>query len=298
MLLQLEPVHANPSPDSQYCTDVAITADLRLASIKHHNGTQLRELSSAQFFSELREARVVVIGETHDNRAHHLTQLEIICRLVTGDDGLDAENTWTQAGVGFEQFQRSAQRYLDAFVAGGSNIEQLLNDTDYFSSWGYDFRLYEPILTWAANRDMALLALNASAELVELVRAQGLDTLNSDDVDELSFEPEPVSDAYRQRLREIYDQHAVAVGTPDETVSDVEPANFQRFIDVQRTWEGTMTATALAWLEDNPASKLIILVGAGHMLWPETLPDQLRKKGVNGIVSVAMDLDRYASRAW
>jgi len=295
MLFQLDPVEANASPDSQHCTDVATTADLRVASINHHNGTELRELSPAQFFAQLREARVVVIGETHDNRAHHLAQLEIICRLVTGGGDKADENSWMQAGVGFEQFQRSAQRYLDAFVSGDSSIEQLLNDSSYFSSWGYDFRLYEPILTWAANRGMALLALNASAELVELVRAEGLDSLNSEDGDKLPFEPEPVSDAYRQRLRQIFDQHAAAASTPGAAVSDTEPANFQRFIDVQRTWEGTMTATALAWLDENTASNLIILVGAGHMLWSETLPDQLRNNGINGVVSVAMDIDRYVS---
>jgi|GEM_PF-6372570 len=297
LLLAREGIGASVDTTIEHCTDAAAAADQRFDSITHRTVAQSADIALPELMQALSKARVVVVGETHDNWTHHLTQLEIACRLVTGTDSSTAaaggvNASWGAAAIGFEQFQTPAQTHLDDFANGQTSIAQLLDETDYFTNWGYDFRLYEPIISWAAGSGLALLALNASAELVELVRENGLDHLGSTEKSALPFEVESVSDKYRQRLMDIFNQHAVV---NDDSTDEVDAAVFQRFVDVQRTWEGTMTATAVRWLKQNPESRLIILVGAGHMLWPATIPDQLREQGVDSVVSVAMDVGGYVS---
>ncbi len=55
------------------------------------------------------EKRVIYAGETHDNYAHHLTQLELIKRIHQAHPDL---------AIGMEMFQRPFQQALDAFIGG------------------------------------------------------------------------------------------------------------------------------------------------------------------------------------
>ena len=44
--------------------------------------------------------------------------------------------------------------------------------------WGYDYRLYAPIVRYARDNDLPLIALNASRELVDKVRRSGFDGID------------------------------------------------------------------------------------------------------------------------
>lgn len=265
------------------CAQTAVDNNLIFNSITTAQSSD-EFIVPSEMVKELAAARVVVVGETHDQWTHHLTQLEIICQFAAtmGDGGADAKAP--SLAIGLEQFQRRAQPHLDDYIAGGLSLQQLLQETDYFNLWGFDFRLYAPIIQWARENQVKLLALNADTDIVELVRSTGFEELTEAQRATLPFKIEPRSDEYTDRLKQIFDQHAS---------SETDQSGLRRFVQVQQTWEATMSATALAWLNKNPQAQMVILAGAGHTVWPETIPDLLRSEGLDGVVSVAMNVDDY-----
>ncbi len=108
----------------------------------------------------LAEKRVVLIGETHDRFDHHLIQLEII-------RGLHA--IYPELAIGMEAFQQPFQRHLDDYVAGKLSETELLRATEYYQRWRFDFRLYQPILSYAREHRLPLVALNLPGELTRKV---------------------------------------------------------------------------------------------------------------------------------
>ena len=103
---------------------------------------------------------MVLIGETHDRFDHHLIQLEIIRGLHAID---------LRIAIGMEAFQQRFQRHLDDYVAGKLSEPELLRETEYYRHWGFDFRLYQPILSFAREHGLPLVALNPPAELTRKV---------------------------------------------------------------------------------------------------------------------------------
>lgn len=268
------------------CAPTAIDNELRFESISTAEASQEdgREISQSEFFRQIAATRVVVVGEQHDVWRHHLAQLEIACRMMAPTPSVNSDLV-----IGLEQFQLPAQVYLDEFVEGSISLNQLLHKTEYFTTWGYDFRLYAPIIEWAQQRKVKLLALNTDTEMLELVRSEGLDGLTVLQQQALPFEIEQRSEAWQARLKEIFLQH----GSVQADSTEPDAARFQRFLDVQQLWEGTMSATASNWLDNNPNSRMIILAGAGHTVWPETIPDRLRAHGIEKLLNVAIDAVNY-----
>jgi uncharacterized iron-regulated protein len=96
----------------------------------------------AAIIPQLAESRVVFVGESHTDYAHHLNQLAIIQGLHERRPDL---------AIGMEYFQQPFQEYLDEYGAGKLTETGLLAKTQYFKRWGYDFHLYEPILKYAST---------------------------------------------------------------------------------------------------------------------------------------------------
>ena len=248
-------------------------------------------LSVEAFITSLTAARVVVIGEQHDQWAHHLAQLEIICQLARNDH---------RVAIGFEQFKRPTQPALDRFSNATIGITGLLDESHYFSDWGYDFRLYAPILTFAATRKLPLVALNASNAVVDQVRDRGIGGLEASTRAKLQLSSKPVEASYEDRLRRVFDQHSprTTKSTDKRLAAEDREAVFSRFVAVQRTWEAVMATTAVDWLNENSRATMVILAGSGHVVWSHALPDQLRQRGIGPVLSVDVVLADEQTAPW
>ena len=150
-------------------TQSASSAELFRAGEERRYGSENVDpedaLSFERLLGKLEGARVVYVGETHDRYDHHLNQLAIIRGLH--ERGVDL-------AVGMEFFQEPFQVYLDRYVAGEIGEKALLKKSEYYKRWGYDYRLYRDILTYARASGIPLVALNAPSELVERVSEDGI----------------------------------------------------------------------------------------------------------------------------
>ncbi len=208
--------------------------------------------------SQLAAKRVVFVGEIHDRYDHHLNQLEIIQRLHALDPNL---------AIGVEYFQQPFQQQVDDYIAGKISEHDLLRETEYFSRWGYDYRLYAPIFRYAREQHIPVRALNVPNALASRIAQVGIAGLSQSERAYLPKEIEPADDAYKERLREAFEGHP-----------SMKPGAFDHFVEAQLTWDEGMAESAAAYLNANPGRRMVILTGAGHVEFGTGIPKRLERR--------------------
>ena len=211
----------------------------------------------AAIIPRLADKRVVFVSETHNRLDHHLTQLEII-------RGLHAVHP--RLAIGMEAFQQPFQGVLDDYIAGRIDEQAMLRATEYYRRWRFDFRLYAPILRYAREHQLPVIALNLPAELTRKVGREGLDALTLEERAQLPLVIDRSDSAYEQRLRQVFASHPQ------------QGRRFVNFIDVQLLWDEGMAEQAAEYLEAHPDHHMVVLAGSGHIAWGSGIPNRLVRR--------------------
>lgn len=225
--------------------------------------------------SKLQQHDVVYLGETHDSSTAHQRQLEIITqlqeKLFGGERELAiAERTWKV--IALEMFQRPFQPILDRYLAGTITEEQLRKQTEYDTRWGFDWEFYAPILRFAKDQQIPLIALNTPSEITQKVAKSGINSLEAQDwryippLEEIKLDNEE----YRQKITEIYQNHA-AQGHGNSTDAD-------NFFAAQVLWDETMAEAIALYYQNHPKSQIIVLVGQAHVMDDYAIPDRVNRR--------------------
>jgi uncharacterized iron-regulated protein len=220
---------------------------------------------------ELADKRAVFIGEDHERYDNHLDQLKIIRGLDAGAPG-----HWV---IGIEYIQRRFQPQLDAYVNKTTSEVEFLMKAEYFERWGYDFRLYRPIFRYARDHHIPIIALNAERELTNEVDKTGIAGMPAEDRAKLPQHIEEADSAYRERLRKVFDEH------PDQ-------GNFDRFVEVQLTWDETMAESVANYLAAHPDKAMIVLAGEGHIAFRAGIPDRVTRRLAGIKTAVLLPADK------
>jgi uncharacterized iron-regulated protein len=221
--------------------------------------------------SRVSSSRVVYIGETHDDYADHLTQLEIMRRLHAINPDI---------AIGMEQFQQPFQAIIDRYIRGELDEKGLIRETEWMERWKFDYRLYRPILSFAREHKIPVIALNLSTEIVGKVSKSGFDGLSPEDKAMIPAEIDYSDKAYHERLKGIYEKH-----------SHTDKQGFERFEQVQLLWDEGMAERAAEFLKSNPGRQLVVLAGSGHLMYGSGIPQRVsrRVQGKRAIILPAGD---------
>ncbi len=225
-------------------------------------GTKVLDVSSLGemegLIEQLSDDRVVFIGETHDRYEDHLNQLAIIRGLHERGHSI---------AIGMEFFQQPFQDALDAYIAGDLSEAQLLRESEYFERWRFDYRLYRPILRYAQEQGIPLIALNLPREITDKVGDGGIASLAPEEAALIPQEIDREDAEYLRHLERIFEMH------PKD-----DNASFERFLEVQLLWDEGMAERAVRWLRANPESRLIVLAGAGHVAYGRGIPARVERR--------------------
>lgn len=204
------------------------------------------------------DKRVVFVGETHDRYDHHATELEIIRRLYQADN---------RFVIGVEFLQQPFQSKVDDYIAGRIDETQFLRETEYFERWGYDYRMYAPILRFAREQHIPVRALNVPSALSTAVARVGVTGLSEDQRTYLPRQMEPADDAYKARLRKAFEAHG-----------PTKPGEFDRFVEAQLVWDEGMAESASTYLMAHPGSRMVVIAGSGHLEFGSGIPQRLKRR--------------------
>ena len=230
---------------------------------------------SESLVEKLTANRLLYIGEHHDRLDHHLNQLKIIKRL--NETGIDFS-------IGLESFQHPYQQHLGAYINGDINEKMLLKLTGYFKNWGYDFRFYRPVITYARENGIQLLALNAPSELVDAVSRNGLGGLEDSWENQLPIIRMTPDNQYKVRLKSFFKRHPTS------------EKSFERFLDVQLLWDEYMAESLVSYLKKNPNRKIVVLAGTGHVAGGIGIPERVYSR-LPAPYQVLLNVDSEESNA-
>lgn len=228
--------------------DVAVTPALDLGAFS----------TVQEIIPHLADVRIVLIGEQHTRYDHHLVQLDIIRHLHRQNPRL---------AIGLEMFQQPFQRHLDDYVAGTIDEQAMLRATEYHERWRMDYRMYAPILRYAREHRLPLVALNVPVELTRQVGRVGFDGLTVEERNALPTDIQSADAAYERRVRDVFDYH------PNENGQD-----FAHFLEVQLLWDEGMAERAATYLQANPDQRMVILAGNAHLAHGSAIPDRLTRR--------------------
>ncbi|MCP9900835.1 ChaN family lipoprotein [Cyanobium sp. Cruz CV13-4-11] len=229
----------------------------------------LRTVAAADLLDRLAKRPVVLLGERHDSAAHHLWQLATLQALQERSPGLS---------LGLEMVPRRLQPVLDRWVAGALEERAFLDALDWPAIWGYDAALYLPILRFARDRRVPLLALNVERMLVRRVRAEGFAAVPAREREGVG-PPAPASAAYRAQLHRLW-QHHPFVPSGGQGVPGLGDPSFGRFVESQLLWDRAMAEAIAGQRRRRPGAPVVALIGNGHLAGGHGVPHQLRALGL------------------
>jgi uncharacterized iron-regulated protein len=213
-----------------------------------------QEISLAEAIPALKQNRIILIGEHHDNKKNHAAQLIIIRAL---------EESGAQVAVGLEMFRSDSQQALDRWVAGKLNASEFKKI--YYDNWSYPWSDYGMILDYAREAKIPLIGLNVPMEIPRQVAQQGFQSLDKAQREKLSNITCRVDQAYMDYIKKAFGAHAHG------------NLNFTYFCEAQLVWDNVMAINALAYLDKNPEALVVVLTGAGHAR-KDAIPQQIRKR--------------------
>lgn len=268
---------ASASPETPVIVDQA-AASQREAEMKPREQTAVMDLSTLKTLEDMIDGaegkRIVYVGEYHDQFAHHQVELEVIKGLYRKDPKI---------AVGMEMFQRPFQKVLDDYINGAIDEREFLKKSEYFKRWVYDYNLYKAILDFARDKNIPVVALNARSEVVDKVSRGGLDSLADGEKREVPLQMDFSDDAYRNRLKDVFNRHQ---GSPEKS--------FDFFYQAQILWDETMALSVDEFLKKNPAYRMVVIAGSGHLAYGSGIPKRaFRRNKLPYVIALNdEDLDR------
>ena len=206
-----------------------------------------------QMLDDLKNVRVIFVGEVHDREAHHQLQLDAIKAL---------NDRKVPLSVGFEMFTYESQNDLDKWTGGSLPVDIFI--PIYYKNWNYPWTLYDAILFYVRDNKIPAIGLNVPAEITRKVSVSGFTSLTQEELKKLPQDVGcVVNEQYMQFIRRAYAMQ----GHGDK--------QFLFFCEAQLLWNQTMAYNIIEFLKKNPAKKIVVLTGNGHA-WKKGIPEQVR----------------------
>jgi uncharacterized iron-regulated protein len=217
-------------------------------------------------------ARLVFVGETHDNIHAHVVELAVIQELDRRFPG--------RIAIGMEMFRVPQQEALDRWTRGELSERDFLKEAKWYENWGSDFGYYRDILLFARDNGIDVIALNPSRELEREVRKGGVDNV-AEDLREALPEIGPIDPYQRSVLKAVYGDHIPSEGM------------FESFLRTQVFWEETMAERVVAYLESprGEGKTMVTLTGGWHVRYGFGLPRKvLRRMAVPYVIVLPQEI--------
>lgn len=218
----------------------------------------LAELGRNEFFARLDTARVVYLGEKHDNPHHHEAQLDVLRTLVARG---------RRPAVGFEVFSVNDTSALMSYATWkapkGANAGGLPGAEERLRKalgWGEErdesWAFYGPLLELAREKGLVVFGIDLPRSLRRRISRVGIDGLTAVERRQLhpgDFDEGDYGEYLRAQLRRMHCGHG----------SD---AYIERLYANWRARNDTMAMAISASVRQMDGEPVVIITGAGHVL--------------------------------
>ncbi len=207
----------------------------------------------AKMIEEMKAARIIHVGETHNSKPIHDFQARIIRALYAQDRGLV---------IGLEMFPATMQDVLNRWSLGILSEEEFIREARWYVTWNFNFGFYRDVFVFAKENRIPIYGLNAPREIITKIRMKGWDSL-TDEEKALVPKPDLTHAEHRELMKQIFGgaemPHAMAGAGGAE-------AMFEGLYRAQSAWDEVMGSNAAA-ITERERKKMVVLVGSGHLIY-------------------------------
>jgi uncharacterized iron-regulated protein len=246
----------------------------------------------------MREADVVFLGEQHDDSTTHALQL----RLLQAADALERP-----VALSLEMFERDVQPVLDEYLAG------LIRERDFLAAarpWGNYLTDYRPLVEYAREQNLPVLAANAPQRYVSRVSRLGPDALADLGPEAQATLPPDVAPAsealaaeFNALMRGMMGHGAGSASdsaTSDSTTSEAgavhgSAPDLSNLLAAQNLRDAAMGYTLASYLDTHPGHRIVHLNGTFHSEGGLGVPEHLARyrPGTRALVVTARPDDAF-----
>lgn len=288
------------TPEPAVTADAAIPEPYRVYTAAGAPAT-LDDLVAA-----MAEVDVVILGEQHDDSTTHALQR----RLLQAADSLDRP-----VALSLEMFETDVQSVLDEYLAG------LVRERDFLAAarpWGNYVTDYRPLVEYAVERGLPVLAANAPQRYVSRVSRLGpasLADLGPEAQATLPPDVAPASPAlaaeFNAVMSEMMGHGAPSDDSAPDSTTSAEGAvhgsapDLSNLLAAQNLRDAAMGHTIATYLDTHPGHRVVHLNGTFHSEGGLGVPEHLARyrPGTKALIVTARpdaafpDLDPEAFRS-
>jgi len=236
----------------------------------------------SEWTSVLAAQDVIYVGEEHRNRWHIEAALKILRALI---------EKGRRPALAMEMFGWDGQPALEGYVSGESaDPAGFLTDSRWDQNWGGPFEDYAPLVQFAREQRLSLLALNPPRPLVRKVAAEGLRTARHDDamrrwgIDE--------TDIVEDRA-----YHDIILGQLQRCHGGLSDDGYERMYEASLFRDEGMAKTLARYLvrQDklSPAGPVVSYTGGGHIQYDVPVPKRVQRRH-EGVKQVSIYLTAFS----
>src|SRR5437763_16933256 len=259
---------------------VALTAQLAPAAASQAPEAHYRAFDSKgravkldEIVGALDQADVLIVGETHDDPVAHLLEAELLRR---------ADERYTQTSsrkrtlaLSLEMFERDVQTVLDEYLAGFITERHFLLSSRPWNNYQTDYR---PLVEYAREHHLPVIAANAPARYVSRVSGLGPDSLRELSAAARQWLPPqplpPASAAYASKFNSLM-QGGASQTQPAGSAAQANPHGGAHLLEAQALRDASMAYAVAEFLKRQRGALVVHVNGTFHSEERLGVPEQL-----------------------
>ena len=213
-------------------------------------------ISVPDLAQELQGADVVFIGEYHSHSASHLLQMQLLAELHEIDPALI---------LSMEQFTRDKQALLQQYLDNEIGEQTLIKQGDAWDNYQSDYR---PLVEFAREQQLPVIAANTPINLVRCVAKQGpevISKLSEEKQNWIASDVTSSSTEYQQKFTEAMGGHGSKhLKKGKQKAEHAAPVKLSNSFYAQLARDNTMAESIYEALKKSPNSLVVHTNGAFH----------------------------------
>ncbi len=238
-----------------------------------------RVVSMDEWLEGLARYDVIYLGEEHHNRSHIDAALKVLRSLV---------GRGRRPVLAMEMFGWEGQPALDHYLTSKEHVRsEFLERVGWKQNWGGAFEDYEPLVRFAKDQHLPVLAMNPPKTLIRQVVKQGLTQAKEQpEWRQWGMEGEAIVDdpAYRSRI--VSQLQACHGGGAPEDYQTMYDASMVRDEGMAKTLAAAVTRVRAD--ADQIQGPVVSYTGGGHVQYRLPVPNRVDRRVQDGLKQVTI----------
>lgn len=235
-----------------------------------------KQVTLSDIISAFSGADVALIGETHNDAIAHLLEADLL-RGAHESHGLNAKGQARPVALSLEMFERDTQLVLDEYLAGQISEKHFLLSSRPWNNYATDYR---PLVEYARERKLPVIAANAPARYVSRVSSLGPASLKELSKEAKAWLPplpfHPASQAYAAKFNQLMGLAASSTPPPAQMPGAGGPHGALHLLDAQTLRDATMASAITEHLKHQPQALIVHVNGKFHSEERLGVPEQIK----------------------